>query len=138
MTRLVLDTNQFIAGVLWPDGPAGFILETWRKRRLEIVVSPPILAETERVLSTKFEKGQEAANYLRDMLLVNGVLVLPQEKIDAVKEDPSDNIFLEAAVAAQADFIVSRDNHLLRLDSFRNTKIILPERMAQWIRKNVK
>lgn len=138
MTRLVLDTNQLIAGVLWPDGPAGFIFETWRKRRLEIVVSPPILAETGGVLSTKFEKGREAADYLKDMLLFNSVLVLPQEKIDAVKEDPSDNIFLEAAVAAQADFLVSRDNHLFRLENFRNTKIVPPERMAQWIRKNVK
>lgn len=133
-----MDTNQIIAGSLWHSGPAGFILETWREHRIDIVVSPAILDEVERVLVTKFDTGHEAADYLKRVLAYNGKLVDPKEKINAIKDDPSDNMFLEAAVEGKADFIVSRDNDLLKLKEFRGIPINSPEVMAQWIRKNVK
>jgi len=138
VTSLVIDTNQIIAGSLWPSGPAGFILETWRERKIDIVVSPVILDEVERVLITKFQTGHEAADYLKKVLAYHGKLVDPQEKIDVIKNDPSDNMFLEAAIAGKADFIVSRDNDLLKLKEFRGITINPPESMAQWIRKNIK
>jgi len=136
--KLVMDTNQIIAGSLWPSGPAGFILETWRERRVDIAVSPAILDEVERVLITKFETGHEAADYLMKVFAYNGRMVDPKEKINAIKDDPSDNVFLEAAVEGKADFIVSRDKHLLNLVEFRGIAINPPEVMAQWIRKNIK
>ena len=136
--NIVLDTNQIIAGSLWPSGPAGFILETWRERKIDIVVSPAILDEVERVLITKFETGHEAVDYLKKVLAYNGKLVDPQEKINVIKNDPSDNMFLEAAIESRADFIVSRDNDLLKLKEFRGIAINSPEVMAQWIRKNIK
>lgn len=133
-----MDTNQIIAGSLWPSGPAGFILERWRERKIEIIVSPAILDEVERVLITKFETGHEAADYLKRVFAYNGKLVDPQEKIDVIKNDPTDNMFLEAAVEGKANFIVSRDNDLLKVREFRGIVINPPETMAQWIRKNIK
>jgi putative PIN family toxin of toxin-antitoxin system len=133
-----MDTNQIIVGSLWPSGPAGFLLETWRKRKIDIIVSPAILDEVERVLITKFETGHEAADYLKKVLAFHGKLVDPQEKINVIKNDPTDNMFLEAAIAGKADFIVSRDNDLLKLKEFRCIPINSPEVMAQWIRKNIK
>ena len=47
-------------------------------------------------------------------------------------------MFLEAAIAGKAEFIVSRDNDLLKLKEFRGIPINPPEVMAQWIRKNIK
>jgi uncharacterized protein len=46
------------------------------------------------------------------------------EGINAVADDPSDNKFLEAAVAGSANLIVSGDGHLLELEVFRNIPII--------------
>lgn len=136
--KLVLDTNQIIAGSLWPSGPAGFILETWRERKIDIIISPAILDEVERVLLTKFEAGHEAADYLKKVLAYHGKLVDPKEKINVIENDPTDNIFLEAAAEGKADFIVSRDNDLLKLNEFRGIAIISPEAMAQRIRKSIK
>jgi putative PIN family toxin of toxin-antitoxin system len=38
--------------------------------------------------------------------------------------DPKDNKFLELAVAAKADFLVTGDDDLLVLDPFRKTRIL--------------
>jgi len=130
VTSLVMDTNQIIAGSLWPSGPAGFILEKWRERKINIIVSPAILDEV--------ESGHEAADYLKRVFAYHGNLVDPKDRINVIKDDPSDNIFLEAAVEGKADFIVSRDNHLLKLREFQGIPINSPEIMAQWIRKNIK
>ena len=48
------------------------------------------------------------------------------EDIFAVTADPTDNKILEAAIAGQVDFIVSGDNHLLDLGTFREIPIIKP------------
>lgn len=39
--------------------------------------------------------------------------------------DPKDNKFLELTVAAQADYLVSSDVHLLEMHPFRGTQILL-------------
>ena len=62
-----------------------------------------------------------------DLIVRNSIIVDPKEKILAVKDDPNDNIFIETAVAGNANYIISQDNHLLRLKEFRETKIITPE-----------
>ncbi len=137
MIKIVLDTNQIISGSLWPSGPAGFILEKWKEKKIVIIVSMQILDELERVLTTKFNFGFEAADYLRKTLTFHGIFVDPTQKLDIIKEDPSDNMFLEAAIEGGADMIVTRDNDLLRLKEFGGIKILSPENAANWIRQNV-
>ena len=61
------------------------------------------------------------------MIIRNSIIVEPKEKIVIVKDDPKDNIFIETAVAGDVDYIVSQDNHLLKLKEFRGIKIITPE-----------
>jgi putative PIN family toxin of toxin-antitoxin system len=54
--KIVLDTNVFISGVFF-TGPPYRILEAWRDRTLELVLSPEILEEYRRVgseLSTRY------------------------------------------------------------------------------------
>lgn len=50
----------------------------------------------------------------------------PNEDITAVADDPDDHKFLEAAVAGDVDYLVSGDQHLLDLDSFRGISIVEP------------
>lgn len=52
--------------------------------------------------------------------------VAPQEDITAVEDDPDDDRFLEAAVAGDVDYLVSGDDHLLSLGSFRGIDIVEP------------
>jgi len=47
--------------------------------------------------------------------------------------DPTDDKFLEAAVAGNVDFIVSGDNHLLALRLFREIPIIPAREFISWL-----
>ena len=52
--------------------------------------------------------------------------VVHDEEITAVEADPDDDKFLEAAVAGNTDYVVSGDQHLLDLESFRGIDIVTP------------
>lgn len=47
-------------------------------------------------------------------------------KLTVIKDDPKDDKFLECAIEAKADFIVSGDHHLKDLKQFRYIKIVSP------------
>ena len=60
-----------------------------------------------------------------------GELVIPDQTVDACR-DPKDNKFLEAALAGEADCIVSGDADLLDMGSFEEIPILRPaEFLAQ-------
>ena len=46
------------------------------------------------------------------------------ERVYVVEADPKDNRFLEAAIAGNADEIISGDGHLLNLKTFKHIPII--------------
>jgi predicted nucleic acid-binding protein len=50
--------------------------------------------------------------------------VVPSERVDAVKADPTDNPILECAVAAGSEVVVTGDKHLLSLGWFRGVQIL--------------
>jgi hypothetical protein len=56
-------------------------------------------------------------------------------EVNAIKDDPSDNIYLACAVEGKADFIVSGDRHLKDLKSFRQIPIVDPAKFLQVISK---
>ena len=62
-------------------------------------------------------------------------LVMPTERITEIRDDPADNLVLEAAVAGRADAMVSGDAHLLRLQASRGI-LVLPARafVARFLR----
>jgi len=52
---------------------------------------------------------------------------LPQ----VIHEDPSDDKFLEAAIAGKATHIISGDKHLLKLLEFQGIQILKPRDFVQ-------
>ncbi len=52
--------------------------------------------------------------------------VVPSRRIAVIREDPPDNMFLECAVEARADYIISGDRHLKRLGTFEGIEILAP------------
>jgi uncharacterized protein len=77
---------------------------------------------------------QHSARWVKSFLqeLSGKADITPGElAIDAVKADPSDNIYLACAVEGKADFIVSGDDHLKSLQSFRGIPIVNPATFLQ-------
>ncbi len=54
------------------------------------------------------------------------ILVVPTEKINIVT-DQDDNKFVEAAVEGEAQYIISKDKHLLILKEYRGIKVLHPD-----------
>jgi putative PIN family toxin of toxin-antitoxin system len=90
---------------------------------IDLAISEAILEETLRVLRDKFHHTPEELGETAEQLRVIARTVTPTESIAAVDADASDNRILECAVAADAEIIVSGDNHLLALGSFSGIQI---------------
>jgi predicted nucleic acid-binding protein len=60
-------------------------------------------------------------------------IVVPNVSVREVADDPDDDRILECAVAGHADIIVSGDQHLLRLKSFRGISVVSPTDFARML-----
>ena len=63
------------------------------------------------------------------------VITCSGARIDVIKDDTSDNKYLECAVEGKADYIISGDKHLTDLQLFRGIKIIDP---AKFLKQTLK
>jgi len=129
--KIVLDTNILISGTFWTGKPYK-ILEKAEKENITLCSSPELIAEYYEKISSDeiIEKSQEKnliINSIMQKVISNFMIVQPKEKIGAIKTDPDDNIVLEWAVEAKADYIISQDYHLLDLKEFRGIKILSAE-----------
>ena len=129
--RLVLDTNVLISALGWRGVPRD-IVRLCLTGRCVLLLSPEILSEVERVLRyPKFKFTPIQIDAYLEQLTEAAELIQPDRQVDAVAEDPSDNRFLECALAGRADVIVSSDRHLLDLESFENIPILRPQAYAR-------
>lgn len=69
---------------------------------------------------------EETIKEWQKMIIENSIIAEPDEKLDIVKADPEDNKFFEAAIAENAGYIVSKDNHLLKIGSYRGVEVLPP------------
>ena len=124
--KAILDTNVFISGIFW-KGPPAAVLEAWHAGRFQLAISSAILGEYRRVLDEMTRKRPLTvlASILR-MIELNAEVVEPVRFDGHVCDDPDDDKFLEAALAARADYVVSGDNALLRLKQHGGTRIFRP------------
>lgn len=72
----------------------------------------------------KFEFEDEQKLRFKALVSAIATFVDVPARLDIVKEDPADNVILECAMAARADFIVSGDEHPLSLGKVDGTRIV--------------
>ena len=125
--RVVLDTNVLVSALGWRGGNEHELVKKCFQKHLIVVCSPDTIEEFEKVaLRPKFDFSPEEIDEFITAILEVCELVIPEETINAVREDPSDNKFLETALAGQADFLITGDKHLLSLKEFKGIKIVKP------------
>ena len=98
------------------------------------MVSPALLAEYhETIEELRLEYPGHSCVEWADALTEAAVLVFPTDRVMGATPDPGDEMVLECALAAEADYIVSGDKkHLLALLEFRGISIISP---AEFLRR---
>jgi len=123
--KIVLDTNIIISSFF--GGNPAKILNLFEDELITVIISTDIFSEFKRVLLRQFENCSEVLTILK-LFLEKAELVTPKITVSIIEADPSDNKFLECALAGKADFIISGDQkHLLPLKSFQNIPILSPK-----------
>jgi putative PIN family toxin of toxin-antitoxin system len=121
--RLVIDTNILVSAALKPESleRTAFLVAITRPARL--YVSQPILNEYAEVLSRPELRIRRGARLqLLDLIRNRSFLLNPRQRLE-VTSDPDDNIFLECANAARADYLITGNRrHFPRY--WKATKII--------------
>jgi putative PIN family toxin of toxin-antitoxin system len=108
MIRVVLDTNIIVSALLRPEGiPAQLLLLAIKGNEIQLCVSGEIYAEYEEVIRRpRFKRSEsEITNTLR-AVQEKGFWVKPKATVNACV-DPDDNIFLECAAAAEANYLIT-------------------------------
>ena len=110
---VVLDTNVILSAVMFGGKPRQ-ILEAALSGTVRLFVSEPLVAELQTVLQRpKFGVGAQFVQTVISELAAIAEWIEPTEHFEVVKDDPSDNRFIDCAVAAKADYLITGDNHLL-------------------------
>ncbi|OGI28654.1 MAG: putative toxin-antitoxin system toxin component, PIN family [Candidatus Moranbacteria bacterium RIFOXYA12_FULL_44_15] len=137
--KIVIDTNVFISALITPKSNSAKILRLLERDEFNVLVSEEIILEILKVLSySKIRKRHkltslEIKNLIDDYVAISK-LVFPGKKLNIVKDDPSDNKFLECALAGRAGFIITGDVHLLKLKKFGKIQILNPRDFLNKIR----
>ena len=121
--RIVLDTNIFISALLGEI--LGIMVDRWKAGQFTLIISDAIAREyLDLINRPKFKFSEDEIISTTHYLLQTAEFVTPPEEITVIVADPTDNKFLEAAVAGKVNFIVSGDSHLLDLNVYREIPII--------------
>ncbi len=133
--NIVLDTNVLVAGLLSPFGPCGEIVRMVSSGELTLSFDARILSEYDEVLSRpkfKFEEDKVAA--LLDHIEHRGLTVaaspLPQSL-----PDRDDEPFLEVAIAAQAECLVTGNQVHFPPRLCQGMKVVSPSEFLLFYRK---
>jgi putative PIN family toxin of toxin-antitoxin system len=121
----VIDTNVLISAAIKPAGLQRTVLQLAITKPARLYVSRSILEEYGEVLARpelKIRKGLR--QQFLQLIKNHSYTVAPTQQLEVVG-DPDDNIFLECADAAKADYLVTgNQKHFPRF--WKKTKVITP------------
>jgi putative PIN family toxin of toxin-antitoxin system len=107
MIRVVLDTNIIVSALLQPLGPPAQVFLLAIGGSIQLCLSGSVYAEYEEVISRpRFRLSETLIGVALRTIREKGFWVRPTEPI-RVCSDPNDDIFLECASAAEAQYLVT-------------------------------
>ena len=128
VTRVVIDTNILVSRLLMRKSiPAQVVDKVLDSSK--IIFSDNSFDELKEVLTrSKFDKYVSIEDRLKfiNILKILAIIVEVKQSVFHCR-DPKDNKILEAAVSRHARYIITGDEDLLVLKSFKNIQIISPK-----------
>lgn len=123
--RLVIDTNVVISAAIKPAGLQRMVLLLAITKPARLYISSPILEEYSEVLARPEVKIRKGLRQQLLQLVKNHSYTVASTRRLEVTSDPDDNMFLECADVARADYLVTgNQKHFPRF--WKKTKIITP------------
>jgi putative PIN family toxin of toxin-antitoxin system len=143
--KAVFDANVLVSAFLSRDNPGGVSSELLRfvvAGAIDLHLSVEIVDEAIGILlsSTRAQRRyrysrRDADEYRATLTMLATIVDDPSPTPGAVPRDPDDDKIVTCAVAAAAEHIVTRDDHLLSLGSYAGIVIIAPEQFIHLVRR---
>jgi len=134
MRNIVLDTNCLIVCIA-SKSKFHAVWNAFLNEKFHLCVSNEIMYEYEEILAKKISPA--FADMIIQIILnsENVVFIHPSFRFNLITADTDDNKFVDCAIAANADYIVSQDTHfnILKKIDFPKVNIIRIEEFAEII-----
>ncbi len=127
--KIVFDTNVILSAFL-TEGLSHKVFENCLSAH-DVIISEWIIGELKKVLKNKFHVPQLQINRVTGFLRKNLMLIEPKGSKPAICRDKDDNNILHLAEYSKAHYIITGDNDLLDLKSFKKCKIINPRKFIE-------
>ncbi len=121
--KIVIDTNNLISALGW-EGKSRELLRKVIDKEYELFISVEIFDELKRVMNyPKFKFTEEQKNRFLDIISAVANVVDVKIKVD-ISRDPDDDKFIECALQANVDYLVSGDDDLKDIKQVKDVKIV--------------
>jgi len=131
--RIVLDTNVLVSGLLRAYGHSAHVLRLVLERQVQLALDERILQEYEDVLARpKFGFDRDrVASILRELRQISLFSGLSTQAV--ALPDPKDHMFLEVALAVDADGLVTGNGRHFPAEACFGMRVIAPaDFMRAW------
>jgi len=122
--KVFLDTNVLASAAATRGLCADVLREALASH--DIIISEQVLKELKRVLRSKFGVASDLVNDFVQLLEQESVLAQPSEPPKIEMEDKEDMKILGAAIAAQAEVLITGDKELIDLGRIEGLEILSP------------
>ena len=128
LARLVVDTNVLVSAFLW-QGTPGRLIALAGEKEVQLFTSRALLDELSATLAKlKLARYVAATELTAEQMLASyrriSTIVTARQLGERVSRDADDDAVLACAIAARADLVVSGDDDLLVLRSFKGIAIV--------------
>lgn len=142
MIRAVLDTNVLVSGA------AGFlnlqsnpkkILQSWKAKEFQLIISKPLLAEVVSTLQKPYFMNQLNTEQITSFLILlkeKGNLIRITTPVSGVATHPEDDLILATAVSGKVDYLVTGDKPLRKVvPIYKGVKLVTPDEFLKILEK---
>lgn len=123
--RIVIDTNVFVSALVFGGKPRS-IANLIAEKEVIAVISEEAMTELRRKIFTKFPDFTEDVIQFEYLLRRYARWVSLGAQTVQICRDPDDDKFIETAMLGNCHYIISGDNDLLALKSYKHLKILTP------------
>ena len=133
--RVVLDTNVLVSGIFF-QGIPGKIVDAWVDGRFSLFISPSILEEYARVINDLAAEHENSMAFeWMEILAELSHLIPNSSSATPYSRDRQDDKFIECAISAKADYLVTGDKDLTQISETFSFKIITPSKFLAYLLK---
>ncbi|OQX00871.1 MAG: putative toxin-antitoxin system toxin component, PIN family [Desulfobacteraceae bacterium IS3] len=140
MQKIVIDTNVIVSSLITKGYPFRILFDLVLEKKVLLCLSEAVWKEYMEVLNRKkFSKYHEFkinAEIVLSKIEELAVTYYPDVKLSVIKDEP-DNRFLELAVFAKADFLITGNTNDFKLSEYDNVKIIGATTYWKFYQKNI-